>query len=502
MRPTAEARQSAGPQGAGVLPCERRTASTLWPSPARSRRSALVIRAIPASFLAVLCAEAALAHASQQSFVLLLPTGLYIAGGVASVVLTVLLVALLPDRAALAVFRPLTLGRSRGAAPSCWTSVAAFGLLAILLGLGISGPHDPTRNPLPLATWALWWVGIVTVQGTLVDVWRWINPWMGPYRLLCRATGARPLLRLPRRVGHWPALAGFATFAAVLVAHPSLGDPDALAPMIAAYWLANFLAMLVFGPKWLRRGEGLSVLMGNYATVALFGKRGGRWRAGLPGWQIAGRRAPGLSLAIFMLMMLAVGSFDGLHETFWWLGVLGINPLEYPGRSAVEGSSLGGLAASLLLLPVIFAVAIQMGVRLAGEPVHLGEAFRTLAPAILPIALGYHFAHYFPSFLVDAQYALRAASDPLSTGADLLDLGEFYVTTGFFNTRATVQAIWLAQAGSVVTGHVLAILLSHALAMRLFRSRRKAVLSQIPLASFMVLYTLFGLWLLASPRGA
>ncbi|MFN3146500.1 MAG: hypothetical protein ACE368_15255 [Paracoccaceae bacterium] len=43
---------------------------------------------------------AAAAHVSEQGFVLLLPTDLYISGGVASVALTVLLLAVLPGAAA------------------------------------------------------------------------------------------------------------------------------------------------------------------------------------------------------------------------------------------------------------------------------------------------------------------------------------------------------------------------------------------------------------------
>ena len=89
----------------------------------------------------------------------------------------------------------------------------------------------------------------------------------------------------------------------------------------------------------------------------------------------------------------------------------------------------------------------------------------------------------------------------MATGQDLLGLGTFYVTTGFFNTQASVRAIFLVQAGAVVFGHVLAILLAHAVAVRHFGTNRRAALSQAPLALFMILYTLFGLWLLASPRG-
>ncbi len=89
----------------------------------------------------------------------------------------------------------------------------------------------------------------------------------------------------------------------------------------------------------------------------------------------------------------------------------------------------------------------------------------------------------------------------MGRGADLFGLAGGHVTTGFFNTQASVRVIWLTQAGAVVFGHVVAILMAHVLALRLFGTTRKATLSQLPLTLFMVSYTLFGLWLLASPRG-
>jgi len=89
----------------------------------------------------------------------------------------------------------------------------------------------------------------------------------------------------------------------------------------------------------------------------------------------------------------------------------------------------------------------------------------------------------------------------LNTGADLLGLGDFHVTTGFFNTPGTVRAIWLSQAGVVVAGHVIAILLAHVLALRGHGNNLRAIIAQAPLAIFMIGYTFFGLWLLASPRG-
>jgi hypothetical protein len=144
---------------------------------------------------------------------------------------------------------------------------------------------------------------------------------------------------------------------------------------------------------------------------------------------------------------------------------------------------------------------VQAGLLLAGEAGRFREAFCRQAQCLLPIVAAYHFAHYLTSLLVDGQYLLAALSDPFGLGADLLGLGDFQVTAGFLATRDSVRFIWLAQAGAVVAGHVLAILVSHGVALDMFRESRRAVISQIPVSLFMVLYTFFGLWLLASPRG-
>jgi hypothetical protein len=162
----------------------------------------------------------------------------------------------------------------------------------------------------------------------------------------------------------------------------------------------------------------------------------------------------------------------------------------------------GGLALSILLVIALFAAVVAIGERMAGSAAPLSSAFARFAPSVLPITVGYHVAHYLTSLLVNAQYALKAATDPFADGSDYLGLGTFYVTTGFFNTLDTVHMIWITQASAVVLGHVLAICVSHAIALDLYKDPRKATLSQVPSALFMIAYTTFGLWLLAAPRGA
>ena len=442
-----------------------------------------------------------LAHASEQGFVLLLPTDIYISAGVASVALTVALLAALPAWVASRLFRPLPLMPRLDLPLHHLTSCLSALFLAFLVWRGFTGPRDPLVNPLPLFVWTVWWIGLVSLQGLIGNHWRWTNPWTGPTAILSRVTGSRPLLRYPSVLGHLPGIVIFLAFAGFLLADPAPADPHRLAIFAGGYWYLTLMGVTLFGPRWLVRGEALTILMRAYARMGLVGRARGRIAAGLWGWQVLAAPPVSLGLAVFIVTLLGTGSFDGLNETFWWMGLLGLNPLEFPGRSAVIVQTLAGLLIANAALIAVFALCLWLGERIAGTRRPIGHAFCLFAPTILPIALGYHVAHYLTAAMVDGQYVLMALTDPLGRGADLLGLGPFYVSTGFFNTPGTVKAIWLTQAGAVVIGHVIAILLAHALAVRGHGNTWRAVLGQAPLALFMIGYTFFGLWLLASPRG-
>ncbi len=450
------------------------------------------------TFLFIDCA-AALAHTSEQAFVLLLPTQIYMMSGVAAVALTVVVLAFLPADAIRRSFRNTGVAVPRSRKLAAVTSLLSFLVLVLLVFIGLTGPRDPFSNALVLVVWTLWWMVFLTLQGLFGDLWRFINPWAGLGQIVAGETG---FLRLPQPVGKWPAILGFFLFSSFMLADIAPDDPARLAFAVAAYSLYTLVGMMLFGTgTWLSRGECFTVLLRSFAMLSALRAKEGRLQLGLPGWQIVTDRNPGVTTGIFALLILAVGSFDGLNETFWWLARLGINPLEFPGRSAVIGANIAGLAASMVLVPAVFAVVIAIGERMARSTVPFALAFSRFALAVLPITLGYHIAHYLTAFLVNGQYALAAASDPFADGSDYLGLGTFYVTTGFFNTLSSVHTIWVTQASAVVIGHILAIYVSHAVALDLYKDHRKAMLSQIPSALFMIAYTTFGLWLLASPRG-
>ncbi len=441
------------------------------------------------------------AHVSEQGFVLLLPTDAYIAAGIGIILATLIFLAIFHNRSAAfaTASRHLFTVQNPGWLPTL-TSLISTAILATLLVIGLTGPRDPLTNLLPLTIWTIWWILFPIAQGLLGDIWSWLNPWTGINALA--TNNKMPPLTLPTKLGHWPACLGFGAFSAFALADPAPDDPARLATFVGGYWLITALGIALFGAReWLARCECFTILLSLFAALSPFQYR--KRSFGVPGHGLLAVQNPPISLGIFALLLLSVGSFDGLNETFWWLAQIGVNPLAFPGRSAVILPTLAGMAGFTVCLCIIFGFCVWLGKTLANNRKSaFWQDFSTFALTVLPIAFGYHVAHYLTALMVNGQYAIAALTDPLATGADHLNLGTFYVTTGFFNTQSTVRLIWLTQASAVVASHVLALILAHTTAQRLYGAGRPALVSQIPMALFMVAYTLLGLWLLAAPKGA
>lgn len=452
------------------------------------------------TFLSTLCVllastQASGAHVSERGLVLLLPTDIYMFFGVLAVLLTVFLTVLVPAEVFWAVLKktptrpidPIT----RGQVSISLVSLAGF---AALITLGYFGPHDPLTNLLPLILFTIWWICFPFLQALFGDIWAWVNPWSGAVSLVF---GNRIRLHLPAQLGHWPAVVTYVLAGIYTLTDIAPDDPSRLAVIAGIYWLVTFLLCGLFGPVWLQRGEGFTVFFTLIAKLSPITLR--PFRLVFPGQAILDTGVNGVSCTVFCVTILALGSFDGLNETFWWMAQIGINPLEFPGRSAVVWPNRIGLLLAVLILNLIFAAMVWLGLALIGQTSDFRRLYTRLGLCLLPIALGYHAAHYLTSAMVSLQYVPQALNDPLHSGARLLGLPDYYVTTSFFNQHHTVQRIWLTQAAAIVLAHMLAVILSHAIALQEFTSHRRAVISQLPVSTFMVAYTFFGLWLLSSP---
>ncbi|PWJ90317.1 hypothetical protein C8D77_105210 [Mesorhizobium loti] len=451
----------------------------------------------------ILLPTPALAHASDRGHVLLLPTGYYLVGGAFAVAISFLVLALLPANRLDRFWRRCLPLFAFGDALRTAISLISFAGFAILIAAGLFGSRDPLSNPLPLVIWTLLWAGITLLQGVFGDLWSWLNPWVGPWRLASRLFGANDEggWRLPRWLGCWPAVLLFFAFAWFELIDPAPDDPARLALAAGLYWLFTFLAMLAFGHRqWSRSGEFLSVLFSMVARFAIVERdENGRLALCWPGAKLLAAEPLPTSGIAFLLLALSSVSFDGLSKTFFWLGLFGINPLEFPGRTAMIGGGTFGLVLTFALLAAVFLLAVWLGHRLARSDHTLGQAAGLLVWSIVPIALAYHVAHYLTALLVDGQYALAALSDPFALGWNLFGTADMQIEAGIVAGAGSAWWLWNVQAGAIILGHVLAVLVAHSFAWRLHPQPACAALSQFPLTLLMIAYTVFGLWLLATP---
>jgi hypothetical protein len=182
----------------------------------------------------------------------------------------------------------------------------------------------------------------------------------------------------------------------------------------------------------------------------------------------------------FVVALLWVTTYDGLVSTPAWNGVvraLPTPPLLTHLVTAVVGFGL-------------FLSVYRVSTRFVGQTAETYVTTRFVAgwfaPALVPIAAGYHVAHFLGYFLSLAPALGTLALAPLSAPASvpLLSLPAWFGSL---------------QLGFVVAGHLLAVWVAHARAFELFPGRLQPIRSQYPFVVVMVVYTMTSLWIVAQP---
>ena len=117
-----------------------------------------------------------------------------------------------------------------------------------------------------------------------------------------------------------------------------------------------------------------------------------------------------------------------------------------------------------------------------------------LAHSLIPIVVGYIFAHYLSYLVERGQQAVFALADPLGKDWNLLGLGHLHVAY-VLSLHPTVLAV--VKVTSVVTGHIVAVIAAHDKALRLLPKGHQLT-GQLTMMLVMVSYTFTGLYLLFS----
>jgi hypothetical protein len=451
----------------------------------------------------------AAAHGLGQRYELPVPLGLYLTGAGLAVGLSFLLMAWFMRRGASPVGRTVELGGRvagrvlTGPAPRWTLRLGALAVFILLVAAGLFGVQEPFKNITPVAVWVLWWVGFTYLAAFVGDLWPLVNPWATVYDLVrAGRPPGRPRATYPARWGVAPAVLAFVTFAAMELAWSQSEVPRSLAFAMLGYSAFTWIAMAVFGPDmWLARGELFSVYFATLGRFAPLAARAGHPPRGL----VARPFAVGLlverpvspTMTLFVLLMLASVTFDGLIETSLWAAVL------HELRDAVAGSPLAAVSDKWMAAGawVVFAALFTLlyGVVARAMAWSAASARRDLAGwfvlTLVPIGIAYHLAHYHSLLLVAGQYAIPLLSDPFGYGWDLFGTTLYRVDFSVVDAAS----MWYLSVGAIVIGHVVAVYLAHVMALRVYGNARTALQSQIPMLVLMVYYTMSSLWILSQP---
>lgn len=412
-------------------------------------------------------------------------------------------------------------------------------LLVVTIVSGFAGVSSPTENFAPTLVWITFWVGMAYASALFGDVWTVLNPWKAVFEgaelVWTRAfhqRAFRAVLKSPPNLGVWPGVVLFFAAAWMELVFPQPADPLILAIAVVVYSLITWAGMALFGKdRWLASGEAFALVFGMFARFAPTefvnldtelcrdcsfdcldddGRclncsrcfrlaRANDREFNLRPYALGLLRPERInrSRMILVLVMLGEVTFDGLLSTPAWAKVQSslYNSFSAFGGVRLEAADTVGMIGFLLILIGVYWVVSELSKEVGQLGVSTTRTAHTLIYSLLPIAFAYHLAHYFPYLVINGQGIFSLISDPLGHGANFLGTAGYEIHVTILNAKD----VWFMAVAAIVLGHVIAVYLSHVLALRISPGRRAAVRSQSPMIVLMVCYTVLSLWILAQP---
>ena len=468
---------------------------------------------------------AAQAHSFGVVYNLPVPFWLYAWGATAALVASFLVVGyFVSDGDAQRQFWFLDLSESAGVRLArrlrlmALMKILSVGGLLLCMGTGFAGTKSPYGNFNMTFFWIVFVLGFAYFTALAGDLYAAINPWKVISDGLGRVLRGYPdgMLRYPERLGYWPGVAFYMAF--IWIELFGRTGPFSLAVILAAYSLINLAGVGLVGTRdWFRYCEFFAVFFRQIARLAPVdyapadrNGQGGRLRLRAPFAGLLEPPAERLSLLVFVLFMLSSTAFDGLREAmvwqkFFWVDLYrgflqewaGANPLAaFPilSRVFLYWQTFWLMASPFLYLG-LYLVFIALARLLTGGSRPLRDLAMQFALPLLPIALVYNVTHYYTLIQTQGVKIVSLASDPLGRNWNLFGTAHWLRRT----IIPDAGTVWHVQVGLIVFGHIVSVYLAHLVALRIFPTRRQAVLSQLPMLVLMVIFTTVGLWILSQP---
>ncbi len=343
-----------------------------------------------------------------------------------------------------------------------WVAVAAF-----------TGPQT-AENPLPGVFYVLLWVGLVALSVAVGPVWRVLSP----VRALHRFLGGRTVGgRYPDALGYWPAAAGLFAFVWLELASPDPGSLGAIRVWLLVYLAVTLAGALWCGPRWCARADPFEVYSVVASRFSPFRRNpDGRVAIGNPFDHLLTLPVrPGVVAVLAVLLgSTAFDSFSAMPQMR--------RLVDEVTDSTVAATALR--TAGLVGFVGVVAVTFCLAARCTGgvDARRRRELPGLLAHSLIPIVLGYVFAHYLTYLVERGQqtvYRLVGAADA--------EVG--YVLSTHPAVLATLKV------GFVVAGHVAGVIAAHDRALTVLPARHQLT-GQLAMMLVMVGYTFTGLYLL------
>jgi len=377
-----------------------------------------------------------------------------------------------------------------------WTAAGLALVFALwVVAAGVWGPQSES-NALLGVFYVLLWVGLVAASLAFGPVWRVISPMRTVYVLLRRVTPqrlGRPRRSYPEGWGYRPAAVGLFAFVWLELASPN----SASLPWVEVWLLTYAVLMLggawLCGQRWLARADPFGVYSMAVSRLSPF-RRNPATRRIVIGNPLD--HLPSLPVRPGVVVMLAVllGStaFDSFSSSPTWRGfadrltrAFGLAPT--PTSSALR-------TVGLIVFISVVAVTFSLAARATGGVDR--EQRRALpgqmAHSLIPIVVGYIFAHYLSYLVERGQQAAIALADPFGRGWNPLGLAHLHVAYVLSMDPPVLAGVKVA---CVVTGHIVAVVAAHDKALRLLPAGHQLT-GQLTMMLVMVGYTFTGLYLL------
>ena len=316
------------------------------------------------------------------------------------------------------------------------------------------------------------------------------------------------LLKQPARWGHWPALILYWGFINLELFGHLLSRE--LSAWLLAYSVVNIAGAWLFGRQaWFEQGEFFGVMLRLIGRMAPLTRSHGRFRLRMPFSGLLEGEPKDMGLVLFVLFTLhrplstgctrrgLLCTCIGLKSTRTsWAGGASRLESKTPSQSFCtrSGSDCVLLPPPFIYLALFAAILVAMDA-IVRSGLTVRELLFKFALCLVPIAFVYHVTHYFTLLFAQGGQTIRLVSDPLGVGWNLFGTGKWIISP----VMIEMGPLWHIQVGLILAGHVASVWVAHVIALTLFNTPRRAVLSQLPMLALMMTFTAFGLWILSLP---